>query len=62
MRFLWANASKNEINNNLTVYDMCHDPHNLPMDGAIAELNGIFGPKTPSSSAIAPSIGKLCGL
>lgn len=45
MRFLWVNASKKEFNNNLTVYEMCHDPHNLPMDGAIAELDGVFGPK-----------------
>ena len=33
MRFLWTNANKKEINNNLTVYETCHDPHNLFMDG-----------------------------
>jgi mannose-6-phosphate isomerase-like protein (cupin superfamily) len=45
MQCLWSNAKKKEINDCLKVYEMCHDKRNLSMDGAIAELNGVFGPK-----------------
>ena len=45
MQFLWNNAGKKDINKNLVIYEICHNSHGLPIDGAIAELNGIFGPK-----------------
>lgn len=45
MKFLWTKAKKKKINDNLTVYEICHSQRNLPIDGAIVELNGIFGPK-----------------
>lgn len=45
MECLWGNAKEKKINDSLRVYEMCHDKRKLPMDGAIAELNGVFGPK-----------------
>lgn len=46
MKFLWQDTEKKKISNDLTVHEYCHREKNLPLDGAIAKLNGSFGPKT----------------
>jgi len=45
MQFLWINAITKQVNDGLTISELCNNSQNLTMDGAVAELNGVFGPK-----------------
>jgi mannose-6-phosphate isomerase-like protein (cupin superfamily) len=45
MRFPWKNVKIKTLTKDLKVYEYCHEVVNLPIDAAIAELDGKFGPK-----------------
>ena len=46
MKYPWSDAQRNKVSNNLEVYEYCSNNHSFPIDGALAKLNGTFGPKT----------------
>ena len=46
MKFSKNGAKKKEISNALVVDEYCAHVPNLPIDGAVAYLDGSFGPKT----------------
>jgi len=45
MKFFWNNTTQKHLSTSVKVYEYCDKFNNLPIDAAIAELDGQFGPK-----------------
>lgn len=45
MKFLWSQAPKNILKDQLTIHELCNPKYNLPIDGAVADINCGYGPK-----------------
>ena len=49
MKFSWKEVALKHLSENVKVYEYCDKFDNLPIDAAVVELDGQFGPKINKS-------------